>query len=89
MKKLYACVCFLSLCSSAFAGTECKKDWNGVLVCTETGIPSHGTKPYSGGYQQPYRSETKKDWNGYDVTTDNRGNRVECKKDWNGNYVCN
>ena len=64
---------FISI-SSAYAGSICKKDWQGNLVCN---------------YDNGYTTTTKKDWQGNDVTTDNRGNSQTCKTDWQGNYVCN
>ena len=88
MKRVLLLAVIMATGSTSFAGMDCKKDWRGVLVCTDTGYSSYGSTPY-GGYQAPYRSETKRDWRGHDITTDNRGNRMACKTDWRGHYVCN
>jgi hypothetical protein len=88
MRNALIFIGLLTACSGALAGTDCKTDWRGVLVCVETGSPSYGNSP-NGGYQEPRRTETKTDWRGYDVTTDNKGNKTECKTDWRGHYVCN
>ena len=88
MKLIFIALVAAIFTSQCFAGTDCKTDWRGVLVCVETNNSNFGGNSYN-GYQEPYKTETKKDWRGYDVTTDNRGNKVECKTDWRGHYVCN
>ena len=57
----------------AHAGTTCRKDWMGNIVCTD---------------DSGYSTTQRQDWMGNTRIEDNRGNSVTCRKDWMGNVRC-
>jgi len=58
---------------SSYAGTNCRRDWQGNVVCTD---------------DSGYTTTQRRDWQGNTRIDDNYGNSVTCRKTWNGQVRC-
>lgn len=72
MKKVII-ASILAIATTAFAGTNCRQDWQGRYVCTS---------------DDGYTTTTRKDWMGNTRIDDNYGNSVTCRQTWNGQTRC-
>ena len=71
--NLIAAITFATLSTASLAGTTCKTDWQGRLVCTD---------------DSGYSTTQRKDFMGNTRIEDNRGNSVTCRNTWNNQVRC-
>lgn len=73
MKKVIVLLAAATLAITTYAGTNCRKDWQGNFVCTD---------------DSGYTTTQRRDWQGNTRIEDNYGNSVTCRKTWNGQVRC-